>query len=377
MTGTYKAKWFRILDGLYNAAIGNFGLDCSNRCDGRYCCPQETNASIIIFLPYELEFIATKLSLSTAHLEKCWKIQRTEINLSLQETVGIAWTRECAFLQDGQCSIYQFRPFDCKSFPVMSYVSEDKGLYFVLARKCPQHQAISEPAQRNIEGLWEQLTPKIPSSWWNVMESVVVSNHLVSLPRFYPANAQVPTGLKTSEFLLRPLRTTDVQLDYAALMESKDMLREWSRSEWPADDFTLADNLKDLEKHEAEHLDRKAFTFTVLDPNETNCIGCVYIQPMVMLLQHGRTNEAKLVGTGDYEALVRFWVRRTRLENGLDERLLTALIPWLKYEWAFSRVVFCIDEHDTRQNQLLEGSGLRLWDVLDRPYTNGKYKAYT
>jgi hypothetical protein len=41
---------------------------------------------------------------------------------------------------------------------------------------------------------------------------------------FYPQGSQVPTELKTAEFLLRPLRTTDVALDYAAVMDSRAML---------------------------------------------------------------------------------------------------------------------------------------------------------
>lgn len=43
----------------------------------------------------------------------------------------------------------------------------------------------------------------------------------------------VPEGLQTAEFLIRPLRTTDVELDYAAVMESKEFLRKWDQSTWP------------------------------------------------------------------------------------------------------------------------------------------------
>lgn len=55
----------------------------------------------------------------------------------------------------------------------------------------------------------------------------------------------VPAGLTTPEFVLRPLLVTDVELDYAAVMESKVELRPWEQTGWPADDFTVADDLVD------------------------------------------------------------------------------------------------------------------------------------
>ena len=45
---------------------------------------------------------------------------------------------------------------------------------------------------------------------------------------------------------MRPLRTTDVELDYDAVTSSAEMLRRWSHSSWPADDFTLSENLMEV-----------------------------------------------------------------------------------------------------------------------------------
>jgi len=58
---------------------------------------------------------------------------------------------------------------------------------------------------------------------------------------FHPTDAAVPPELRTPRLLLRPLRATDVELDYDAVMSSAAMLRAWSQSHWPADDFTLAE----------------------------------------------------------------------------------------------------------------------------------------
>src|SRR5437868_13449286 len=96
---------------------------------------------------------------------------------------------------------------------------------------------------------------------------------------FYPANAPVPEEKRTNRLLLRPLQATDVELDYDAVMSSAEQLRRWSGRGWPADDFTLIQNLVGLQEHEREHQEREAFTFTVLNLEETHCLGCVYIMP--------------------------------------------------------------------------------------------------
>ena len=64
--------------------------------------------------------------------------------------------------------------------------------------------------------------------------------------RFYPESRPVPGGLHADSFRLRPLTPAVVELDYAALMESRVRLRIASLSSWPEDDFTLSANVRDL-----------------------------------------------------------------------------------------------------------------------------------
>lgn len=174
--------------------------------------------------------------------------------------------------------------------------------------------------------------------------------------RFYPRDVLVPEELRTEEFVLRPLRATDVERDYAALMDSKESLRMWSGSEWPADGFTLAENLRDLEEHEQEHVEGTAFTYTVLDPTGSECLGCVYILPLAPRFEP----EVTLPHSGaDPRARVAFWVRTPRLADGLEGRLLAELIEWFRREWRFTQVVFFTREANSRQVQLFDRSGLQ------------------
>lgn len=168
---------------------------------------------------------------------------------------------------------------------------------------------------------------------------------------FLPPGAPVPEGTRTPRLRLRPLCAADAELDYDAVMESAAMLRRWSGTSWPPDDFTLAENRADLERHEREHRERVAFTYTVLAPDGARCLGCVYLQPLPGEIA-ARTRAA-------HGAAVAFWVRASELPNGLEDHLLETLERWLAAAWAFDRVVYTLSPADSRQAVLLRAAGLQ------------------
>ena len=174
---------------------------------------------------------------------------------------------------------------------------------------------------------------------------------------FYPRDAPVPEVLRTDEFLLRPIGATDVQLDYEAVISSRAELLLSSGGTWPREGFTLEEDLADLKRHEREHRERVALTYTVMNLAETECLGCLYMNPLARLLGHDAGNDMYLTDTTAY---VSFWVRSTYLADGLDKHLLTALIPWFLKKWAFSHVLFFAQKREERQIRLFEEMGLRL-----------------
>src|SRR5688572_22387597 len=101
---------------------------------------------------------------------------------------------------------------------------------------------------------------------------------------FYPEHAPVPAGIRSDSYMLRPLRASDNELDYAAVMDTGAFLRIGTLGRWPTPDFSLKENLGDLEEHEADHLARTSFTFTILTPDASRCLGCVYINPVRTLI---------------------------------------------------------------------------------------------
>jgi 16S rRNA G966 N2-methylase RsmD len=121
------------------------------------------------------------------------------------------------------------------------------------------------------------------------------------------------------------LSVDDVEKDYEAVVESRELLHRMFGGQWPRVGFTLEENLADLEKHQQEFLDRKAFAYTVVSLDETKVLGCVYIDPP----------EAS-----DSDAVVVMWVRQTEYDKGLDEVLFNEVRDWISSVWPFKKVNF-------------------------------------
>ena len=139
---------------------------------------------------------------------------------------------------------------------------------------------------------------------------------------FVPDDFDVPALLETERFRLRMLSVNDVEKDYQAVIESAELLHSMG-STWPREGFTIAENLADLERHQQEFLDRKAFAYTVVSLDESRVLGCVYINPT--------TQE-------DYDALAYMWVRQSEYDKGLDPLLFQTVKAWLQTSWPFSAV---------------------------------------
>jgi len=168
---------------------------------------------------------------------------------------------------------------------------------------------------------------------------------------FHPDGSPVPQEKRTERLILRPLRASDAECDYDAVMSSAAELRRCRGSEWPSDGFTLAENRADLERHEREHERGEAFTYTVLAPDEARCLGCVYIVPVWL-------EAAALCEGAAHAACVGFWVRASEQADDLDRHLLVALRGWLGTKWPFDCVLFTNYAADTRQAALLAETGL-------------------
>jgi len=194
---------------------------------------------------------------------------------------------------------------------------------------------------------------------------------------FSDATEPVPTELRTKEFVLRPIVVGDTEMDYAAVMETREQLRLWRQSTWPEDDFTVEANRKDLVDLEERHAAHRAFTYTLIDPDGTKCLGCVYVFPTSATFLAKST--VKPFGDEewtDVDAVIFFWVRLHQMELGVDERLLAALRAWFRGEWKLDKTVYVTSEPFTQQLDLMNRTDLsRKFELLE-PGKPGKRLAF-
>ena len=153
------------------------------------------------------------------------------------------------------------------------------------------------------------------------------SNILMSQPKpFVPPDFKVPDTLVTSHFRVRMLTVNDVVKDYDAVMTSVDHLQKMYQSTtWPTKDLTFEQDLIDLGWHQKEFQMRRSFAYTVVGLDESQVLGCLYINP---------TTKA------DYDAHVTMWVRTSVLDKGLDAILFNAVKQWIAKEWPFRKVAY-------------------------------------
>ncbi len=151
------------------------------------------------------------------------------------------------------------------------------------------------------------------------------SVRVVADPQFVPTDFEPPVSLVHDRFRLEPLGPQHNEADHAAWMSSIDHVRStpgYPDGRWPpADGMSLEENLDDLRRHAADFDARKGFTFTVLDPETNDVIGCVYLYPP----------EAP-----DADVTAQSWVRASHAE--LDGPLADAVADWLAAEWPWERV---------------------------------------
>lgn len=146
---------------------------------------------------------------------------------------------------------------------------------------------------------------------------------------FVPDSFAAPSSLVAGAFVLEPLGPRHNEADYAAWSSSLAHIRAtpgfpWGR--WPHE-MTLAENMADLEMHERDFESCAGFTYTVLDPESRDVIGCIYIYPL-------RAEDRD----GTDVASVRSWVRADRAE--LDVPLWQAVSAWLEADWPFERIAY-------------------------------------
>lgn len=166
---------------------------------------------------------------------------------------------------------------------------------------------------------------------------------------FDPAFA-APWMLATERMRLEPLRPAVAKLDYDGFMSSIAHLQNALRwGTWPSEGFELAQNEKDLQRHWDEFGRGEAFAYTVLTPDRTRCIGCVYVNPV-----EGAPRSAE----------VNYWVTADTLDDDFDAYLLAEMAAWFDERWPLDRAEFPTPREYTRGFEVAGRAGLNPPDAL-------------
>jgi hypothetical protein len=140
-----------------------------------------------------------------------------------------------------------------------------------------------------------------------------------------PADFAHPVVVPVADaYHLRPITAADTDLDYPAVMGSRERLFSifgdaWG---WPPATLTHQQDRDDLARHQAEIAAHQSFNYALFDDAETALLGCVYIDP------------PERAGA---DAEISWWVIDDRVGTDL-EHALDALVPqWIAGSWPFRR----------------------------------------
>jgi hypothetical protein len=134
-----------------------------------------------------------------------------------------------------------------------------------------------------------------------------------------PDDFEVPAALEHERFRLRMLTIDDVVKDFDAICDRVDH----EGVSQPPFVPTIAENLVDLGWHQKEFTLRRSFAYTVVAPDESRVLGCVYLNP-----------------SATHDVCVKLWVRTDAYADGLDAELEAAVREWVATRWPFERVDF-------------------------------------
>ncbi len=131
----------------------------------------------------------------------------------------------------------------------------------------------------------------------------------------HPLRVELPTGHH-----LRPITADDTEKDMQAVMGSRERLwaiygDAWG---WPPADMSAEADREDLQRHWEEMQTHESFNYALLDAEETELIGCVYVDP----------------GDGPQcDAVISWWVRDEYVGSELESTLDAFVPDWIARDW--------------------------------------------
>ena len=140
-----------------------------------------------------------------------------------------------------------------------------------------------------------------------------------------PNGFEAPFKVSRSRYTLEALAPKHNELDYDAWASSKENLQGifGPDNDWPNDGTSLEKNRSDLENHYNEFVEKIAYAYSVLNPDESLCLGCLYIRP---------------TPAPQFDTRVDFWFRSS--SRDLEKEFHSDVDKWLKRDWGFKSIAY-------------------------------------
>jgi len=139
----------------------------------------------------------------------------------------------------------------------------------------------------------------------------------------YPERVELRSG-----YHLRPISGEDVDIDYPAVMGSRERL--WAKYGepwgWPTPTMSYEADRLDLERHAREMVARESYNYAILDAPESQLLGCIYLDPPEP--------------DDQADVLVSWWVVDAAVGSELERELNEFLPGWITEAWPFRRPAF-------------------------------------
>lgn len=153
-----------------------------------------------------------------------------------------------------------------------------------------------------------------------------------------------PKDLIKEDYIARKLTTRDVYLDYIAVMSSIDIIHETRSESWPTKELTIEDDLIDLGWHQREFEFKSSFAFTIMNKEQTECLGCIYFYPDDSEMSDANSKPG-------YDVNISWWCTQKMYDNGFYERLSYDIKEWVERDWPFEKVFYSNKKLPSKFNQ--------------------------
>lgn len=140
-----------------------------------------------------------------------------------------------------------------------------------------------------------------------------------------------PKTLTTSTFHIFPTNNDFFQSDFEAVMANKEMLREWSQSSWPEDDFTPQQNFDDLAQHVDDNHTHEAYGYMIYSPDLKKCFGSLYVNPIANVPDNYSITKEEASIIKSHHARIDCWIIAD--DSDLEKNIISELIDWFEDVW--------------------------------------------